>query len=88
VGPQGSRQARRPPTPPQSTSQVDPGRAARDPARCTNERVRAYTGAGDLRLQTTAIRSETRKRVRQQAEAATQQPLLRCADMQGSQEKA
>jgi len=88
VGPQGSRQARQPPTPPQSTSQVHPGRAVHDPARPTNERVRAYTSAGDLRLQTTAIHSETRKRMQQLAKGATQEPLLRGADMQSSQERA
>jgi hypothetical protein len=48
VGSQGSRYARRPPTPPQSTSQIHPGRADHDPAGCTNERVRAYTGASNL----------------------------------------
>jgi hypothetical protein len=61
VAPQGTRQARRPPTPPQSTSLVHPRRAPHDHARRTNERVRACTGAGDLILQTTAIRSETRR---------------------------
>jgi len=84
VRPQGSWQAGRPPTPPQWTCQVHPGHAANDPARRTNEGVRAYSSAGDLRLQTTAIPSETRKRMQQQAKGATQQPLLRGADMQSS----
>jgi len=88
VRPQGSRQAAQPPTPPQSTSQVHPGRAAHDPARRTNERVRACTGAGDLRLRTTVIHSENRKRMQQQAKGATQQPLLWGADMQCGQESA
>jgi len=63
VGPQRSRQVRRPPTPPQSTSQVHPGRAADDPTGRTNERVRAHTGAGNLRCQTAVIHSETSKRM-------------------------
>ena len=63
VGPQGSRKARRPPTSPQLTSQHHPGRAAHDPARFTNEKVRAYTGAGGRRFKTKAICSEARKRV-------------------------
>jgi len=57
VGPQGCRQGSRPPTPPQSTRQIHPGRAAHDPEGCTNERVRAYTCAGNLGLQTTVIPS-------------------------------
>ena len=67
-------------------TQGHPGIAAHDPTRRTNERVRADTSAADLTLQTTAIRSETRKRMQQQAKSGTQQPLLRGADMQSSQE--
>ena len=61
------------------------GRAADDPAGRTNERVRAYTGAGNPGLQTTAIHSETSKRMQYQAEGATPQPLLWCTDMQSDQ---
>ena len=63
VGPQRSRQPRRPPTPPQSTSQVHPGLADDDPAGRTNKRVRAHTISCDIRLQTTAIHSESSKRM-------------------------
>jgi len=85
VGSQWSRQARRHPTPPQSTSQVYPGRAADNPAGHPNETVRAYASAGNPRLQTTAICSETSKRMQWQAEGATPQPLLRRTDMQSNQ---
>jgi len=61
VGSQRSRQARRPPTPPQSPRKVHPGYAANDPSCRTNERVGAYTSASNLRLQKTAIHSETSK---------------------------
>jgi len=42
----------------------------------------------DYRVQTTAIRRETSKRLQQQAEGATQQPLLRGTNMGSSQERA
>jgi len=56
--------------------------------RGTNDIVSAYTGAGELRLQITLIRCETRKRIQQQAKGATQQLLLRGADMQSRPESA
>jgi len=85
VGSKGCGQARQLPTLPQSTSQVHPGRDAGDPAGFTNESVTAYTGAGNLRLQTTVIHHETRKCMQYQPERATLQPLLRCTDIQRNQ---
>ena len=84
VGSQRSRQARRPPTPPQSTSQIRPGRAAHDPMGGINERVRAHTRTCNRRLQTTTIRSETSKRMQQENEGAAQRPFFRHTDMRPS----
>jgi len=60
---QRSGQARRPPTPAQLTNQVHPGCSTHNPEGWTNERVRAFSSARNLRLQKTAICSETRKRM-------------------------
>jgi len=70
------------------TSQIYPGRAAHDPTGSINERLRAYTRARNLRLQTTAIRSETSKRVQQQVKEASPKPLFRDAGMQSSEDRA
>jgi len=59
VGPQRSRQTRRPPSSPELRREVCPGYAAHNPTGCTYERVRANTRPCKLTLQTTVIRSET-----------------------------
>ena len=88
VGSQQSRQTRRSPTSPQSTSQIYPGRATHDPTGGTNERLRAYTRASNLRVQTAAFCSEASKRVQQQTKETTPKPLFRDAGMQSSEERA
>jgi len=88
VGSQRSRQARRPPTSPQSTSQIYLGRATNDPMGSINKRLRAYVRAHNPRTQTTALRSEASNRVQQQANEATPKLLFRDVGMQCSEERA
>jgi len=85
LGSQGIAQARRPPSPPQSTSHVHPVRAAHNSTACTNETVSAYTHVGNSRLQTAVIRCETSRRMQQQAKRVIQKPFLHCTNMQSGQ---
>ena len=81
VAPQRSKQARQPPTSPQSTSQVGPGHAAHIAKGSINEGVRAHTRACDLRLQTTMSHSEAGKCMQQQTEGAAKGPFIQYTDM-------
>jgi len=58
VGSQRSRQAKWPPTSPQSTRQVCAECTAYMPQGSNNEQVGAHTGTGDLRLHTATFRSD------------------------------
>src|ERR1700690_3151950 len=64
VGSEGSWPTRRPSTPPKSTSQIYPGRAAHYPKRRAHERFRAYASASSSGLQTTTFCREASKRMR------------------------
>jgi len=87
-GSQQSRQARQPPTSSQSTSQIDPGRTTLDGTGRINQRLRAYTRASNLRMQTTVFCSEASKRVHQYHKEATPRHLFKDAGMQSSGERA
>jgi len=80
VGSQTSRLVRRPPTSPQSASQVRPGSAAHNPKGGINNRVRAHTRACDLRLQTTMICSEASKYMQQQIEGVARRTFILHSD--------
>jgi len=86
-GSQRNRQARRPPTSPQSTSQVRPGSAAQNPKGGINEGVRAHTRACDLRLLTTTSCSEASKRMQQQIEGAARRPIVLHTNMPSSRDR-
>ena len=88
VGSQRSWQAQWPPTPPQSTTQVNPGCTAHNPTGCTYERVSTYTPTCNLRLRTAAFRSETNWPMQQQANTVTPKPLVWCPHMPHSQRRA
>jgi len=87
VGTQRSRPARQPPTSPQLTSQIHPGRTAHDPTVCNDERLRAFPCAHNLRLQTTAICSEASKCMQQQVQRPTPKPLFRDTVVQRSERR-
>jgi len=76
VGSQRTRQTRRSPTSPQSTSQIYPGRATHNPTRSVNKRLWAYTRARNLRIQSAALCGEASKHVLQQAKKTTPTPLF------------
>jgi len=75
VGSEGRLPARRPPASPDLTSQVNPGGAADDPARCAHVRLRAHTCGSGPGRQTTTIHSIASLRVwRLQVERAPRSP--------------
>ena len=59
----------------------------KDPEGGTNEGVRAHTRAGNLRLQTTTIRSEASKCMQQQTEGAARRPFVQHTDMPSNRDR-
>jgi len=89
VGSDGRQPTRRPPTSPESTSQVNPGRAADNPEKCTHDRLRAHTCGSGPRRQTTTVRGKTSKCVRRlQVEKALRLSHTWSTGRQGSRVRA
>jgi len=89
LGSRGRQLARRLPASPESTSQVNPGRAADNSERCANERLRAHTCGGGPRCQTTTVSGKASKRVRRlQVERALRLPHTWCTVRQSGRDRA